>query len=292
MEEFGTKLLNVMNDFMELEILKSQILYAKFQNTLKEDYDIKIKSVEENFLGKARLYGKSVADCENEKNSIVGKYKVEFQKIYDSRREQYINLQNEIQEMVANKMVVIANFKQIAVNKQEFIKSDKYVEYINKKKKYQNIIDTTLNSEEYNKHFKLLEELKNPLDIYDKKFISLATKFDNYDEAIIQCEKKLEECIEAAKGDFNEIMKFIDTSLELAKKENIFSKIINKILNSLSKDSKFKNNVIQKMENDIINIQKDNEEIVKLIENQTIGLIATIEEVRANINAEFNVAIG
>lgn len=292
MENSGSKLMNIVNDFSELAIIKSQLLYAKFQNTLKEDYEQKMKSVENDFLGKAQLYGKSADNCINEKNAILAKYEAEFQKIYDSRREQYINIQNEIQEMTANKVIAIANFKQIAKTKEEFLKTNGYNEYLSKKQKFEHIIETTLVHAEFDEYTKLLEELEDPLEVYNKKYIALATKFDNYDEAIFECEKKLEECITAGKEDFNQIVKHIDTSLMVAKKPNVFSSLINKILNALTKGSKFEKNVVQKMENDILNIQKENESNIASIESQTIGLIAAIEEVRDNINNEFKVSMG
>ena len=126
-ENIGGKLSNIVDEFTELEILKAEALYTKFQNSLKKSYEKNIKIIENDFIAKASLYGKKAADCISEKNNIISRYDEEFQKIYDSRRLQYINIQNEIQEITANKLIVIANFKQIATNKSEFINSPAYL---------------------------------------------------------------------------------------------------------------------------------------------------------------------
>ena len=287
----GERLVNVVEEISELEIVKSQILYAKFQNTLKENYEKNIKLIENDFIAKASLYGKKEEDCISEKNSIISKYNQEFQKIYDSRRLQYINIQNEIQEMIANKLIVIANFKQIATNKIEFIKSPTYLEYINKKQKFQEIVDTTLAHDEFDKYTKLLEELQDPLELYQNKLIALATKYDNYDATIKECEKKLDECIESSIGDFEEIGRFIENNLVPVKKQSFISKILAGIFNKIGGNSKFEKNVVQKMQNELLEIDKDIDESVDIIDEQTINLVAAIEEIRENINLEFNSAI-
>lgn len=287
----GVKLANIVDEITEIEILKSQLSYAKFQNSLKESYNEKIKTIENSFIGKANFYGKSEMDCVNEKNSIISKYDAEFQKIYDSRRIQYINIQNEIQELTANQLIVIANFKQIATNKIEFIKTEAYQDYVNKKTNFENKVATTLSHEEFDKYTKLLEDLQDPLEIYQRKLVALATKYDNYDATITECNKKLEECIEGALGDFEEITRYVDNSLAVSKKENIIMKFVNKILNKITKGSGFNKNVVEKMENELSELEQDITESVEIIDEQTVSIVAAIQEIRENINNEFKVAM-
>lgn len=217
----GAKLAGIVDEITEIEILKSQLLYAKFQNSLK----------------------------------------------------------------------VIANFKQIATNKAEFIKTEDYKEYINKKEDFENKVATTLIHEEFDKYTKLLENLQNPLEIYQRKLVALATKYDNYDATIKECNKKLEECIEGGLGDFEEITRYVDNGLVVSKKENIIMKFVNKILNKITKGSGFNKNVMEKMENELSELEQDITESVEIIDEQTVGIVAKIEEIRENINAEFKVAM-
>jgi len=291
MENSGAKLASIVDEITESEIIKSQVLYAKFQNALKESYHQKIQNIENDFMGKANFYGKSEGDCISEKNAILSKYEEDFQKIFDSRRLQYINIQNEIQELVANKLIAIANFKQIAKSKSEFVNSPTYVEYLNKKQKFENIVETTLNHEEFDNYTKLLEELQDPLETYQRKLVALASKYDNYDATIIECEKKLDECLESALGDFEEITRYVDSSLSVVKKENIIMKFINKFLSKVNGNAKFEKNVVQKMKNELLEIEEDISESVEIIDDQTINIVAAIEEIRANINTQFDSAM-
>ena len=74
-------------------------------------------------------------------------------------------------------------------------------------------------------------------------------------------------------------------------KENFIVKFIHQIANRIGSKSKFEKKVVQKMKNDLTEIEKDIATSIEMIEEQTINLIAAIEEVRANINAEFNSAM-
>lgn len=287
----GSRLATVVDEITELEITKAQALYTKFQNSLKDKYEQSIKIIENDFIAKASLYGKKEEDCIVQKGAIISKYDEEFQKIYDSRRLQYISIQNEIQEMTANKLIVIANFKQIATSKAEFIKSNGYIDYLNQKQHFQDIVDTTLVKAEFDKYIKLLEELQDPLELYQKKLVALATKYDNYEAIILECEQKLNECIDAALNDFDEIGSYIENNLVVTKKQSAISKFLANILNKIGSNSKFEKNVVKKIENDLLEIDNDVSESVEIIEEQTINIIAAIEEIRENINLEFNAVV-
>ena len=287
----GKRLAGIIDEVTELEIIKAQVLYAKFQNTLKDSYDKKIKKIENDFVAKASLYGKSEMDCANEKNLIISQYQEQFQKIFDSRRLQYLNIQNEIAEMISNKLIDIANFKLIATNKSEFIKSPAYLDYLNKKEEFQNMVDTTLVHDEFDKYTKLLEELQDPLESYEKKLDDLADRYDNYDATIKECEKKLDECIKASLEDFDDIIQFIENSLVAAQKENSISKFLHKLFNKIGSNSKFQKNVVQKMHSEVSKIDQDMVENIDIIDEQTINLVAAIEEIKTSINEEFNSAM-
>lgn len=286
-ENPGTKLASIVDEITANEILKAQVLYAKFQNSLKDSYEQKIKAIENRFIGKASFYGKNEIECAKEKNSILEKYEEEFQKIYDSRRVQYINIQNEIQELVANNLIIIANFKQIAVSKMQFINSSAYRNFLNQREEFQHIVDTTLNHAEFDKYTALLENLKDPLDVYQARLEALATKYDNYTATIEECEKKLDECLEGALADFEEIARYVENDLTVTKKQNIIMKFINQIVNKVTKGSGYQKNVVDKMENELEELEKDILESTEIIDEQTISIVAAIEEIRAGINEEF-----
>ncbi len=291
MENLGTRLMTQIRDLSELEVQKLEIQIAKFNKEISSYYETKISTIEENIDSQIEYYGKNVSDHENEKNRILDKYKKEFQKIYDIRKEQFFNIQVEIQELQANQKIAFANFKKVADDRKAFEESSKYSEYILKRQELENIINSTVNKEEFEKYSELLANLKDPLETYTSKLEALVNKYAGYDEIILECEAKLTDCILSAKKDFDEIAKYRNTNVAILENGNFITNLINKILSRFAGKSKFEKDVIQKMESELVEVEKSNLEITNAINEQTIYLVAKIEELRDVINSEFNIAI-
>ncbi len=291
MENLGTRLMTQIRDLSELEVQKLEIQIAKFNKEISSYYETKISTIEENIDSQIEYYGKNVSDHENEKNRILDKYKKEFQKIYDIRKEQFFNIQVEIQELQANQKIAFANFKKVADDRKAFEESSKYSEYILKRQELENIINSTVNKEEFEKYSELLANLKDPLETYTLKLEALVNKYAGYDEIILECEAKLTDCILSAKKDFDEIAKYRNTNVAILENGNFITNLINKILSRFAGKSKFEKDVIQKMESELVEVEKSNLEITNAINEQTIYLVAKIEELRDVINSEFNIAI-
>jgi len=291
MENLGTRLMTQIRDLSELEVQKLEIQIAKFNKEISSYYETKISTIEENIDSQIEYYGKNVSDHENEKNRILDKYKKEFQKIYDIRKEQFFNIQVEIQELQANQKIAFANFKKVADDRKAFEESSKYSEYILKRQELENVINSTVNKEEFEKYSELLANLKDPLETYTSKLEALVNKYAGYDEIILECEAKLTDCILSAKKDFDEIAKYRNTNVAILENGNFITNLINKILSRFAGKSKFEKDVIQKMESELVEVEKSNLEITNAINEQTIYLVAKIEELRDVINSEFNIAI-
>lgn len=292
MENIGAKLMQELKELSDLEVQSATLLYAKFNRELENSYKVKIEAIEKNIDSQIEYYGKSVEEYSEQKNRILERYNSEFQKIYNQRKEQFINVSVEIQEIQANQKIAIANFKKIIEDRELFLQTSKYSEYIKRKKYFKHVIDTTLNHAEFDKYTKLLEELTDPLELYERKLEALVNKYNGYKEIIEQCETKLEECITATKEEFEEIVKYRSASLVAVKKGNFLMDFINKLINKLSGNSKLEKDVIQKMESELVNVENSNNEIINVISEQTITLIATIEQLRDTINSEFKLAMG
>lgn len=292
MSEINDKFKACINDFKEQEIAKERLLLAKFNRVILDSYEIKIKAIEDAFNGKAKIYGKKLEECKEEKDRIISKYEVEFQKIYDIRKEQFFNIQMEISEARANQMIAIANIWKVLIDKQEFILSPKYQNYINEKNNFSNIIDTTLNKAEFDKYTQLLENLKDPIESYNNKIDAVLNKYAGYDEMISRCEIKLGECIVEAQKDFDVISKYVSYGLIEKSKVNPIFAFINKIVNSFAGKSRFNKDVVVKMENELADISNMTSQNVETIENQTIMLVQSIEDIKAALNEEFKVAVG
>ncbi len=290
MENVGTRLMTQIRDLSELEVQKLEIQIAKFNKEISEYYETKISTIEENIDSQIRYYGNNISDHKEEKDRILNKYKAEFQKNYDTRKEQFFNIQVEIQELQANQKIAFANFKKVAEDRKSFLESSKYAEYISKKQEFQKVVNSTVNREEFEKYSELLENLKDPLDTYTSKLEALINKYAGYDEIILECEAKLTDCILATKKDFDEITRYRNSDVAVIEGGNFITNLINKILNKFAGKSKFEKDVIQKMESELVEVEKNNLAISDSINEQTIYLVAKIEELRDVINSEFNLA--
>lgn len=290
MESIERRLVHTIKEMSEIEVQELEIRFAKFNIELKTSYNEKIKIIENNLDSQFEFYGKSLDEYSQEREKILKKYSAEFQKVYNQRREQFFNIQIEIQEMQANQKIILANFKKIVDERTRFIDSKEFAEYIRKKQEYKSIVENSLKREEFDKYTQLLEELVNPLEVYQKKLVALVVKFDGYKELIKECEKKLEECIDSGKKDFEEIVRFRNASLSL-KKKNIILIFLNTIANKIMKNKKFEKEVIQKMNQELKSIEEENNVSIEVINTQTLDLIAKIEDVRENLNKEFKLAV-
>ena len=280
MENIGAKLMQELKELSDLEVQSATLLYAKFNRELENSYKLKIEAIEKNIDSQIEYYGRSIEEYSEQKNKILERYNNEFQKIYNQRKEQFINISVEIQEIQANQKIAIANFKKIIEDREVFLQTSKYSEYIKRKKYFKHVIDTTLNHAEFDKYTKLLEELTDPLELYEKKLEALVNKYNGYKE------------ITATKEEFEEIVKYRSASLTVLKKRNLIIEFINKLINKISGNSKLEKDVIQKMESEVVNVENSNNEIINVISEQTITLIEKSEQLRDTINSEFKLAMG
>lgn len=258
MEDLGQLLFEKIKELVELEVQEIELKFAIFNNRALSKYNEKVELINENFIQQSKFYGKKVEDYENEKNDIIDKYNKEFQKIYDKRRIQYINIVNEIREMQSNQKIALANIENL------------YSEW-----------DSLIDSKEQK------EGSTNLFDEINKKLLALTDKYEKYDGVILECEKKLDDCIVALEEDFNSIMKYRNNSLIVPKKENFLVKLFNKIFGG---NKKFKKEVIDKMNFEIDDIQKNDSKLLEIIDSQTVLLVAKIEELRQQINLEYSTA--
>ena len=252
MESVENALIKYIEELSECELNELQILYAKFNNSLMQSYNEKIQAIQNNIDSQLSYYGK-IEDYQSEKEEILNKYSNEFQKIYDQRNLQFVNILSEIQEIQSNQKIALVNFEIIAKKMKEDIDDEVF-------------------------------------DSYDKKLEALVTKYDGYEAIILECKKKMDECLESAKDDFDNIVKYRNENLAVTVKSNFIIEFINKLLSKFLGKSKFKTQVVEKMNDELLDIEKENNETVEIINEQTINLISKIEEVRDQINLEFKVA--
>lgn len=121
MESIGTELMQVYDELTELELVELQIKFSKFNKELKDIFDSKILEIEKNIDSQMEFYGIKSEDYYGEKQNILNKYIQEFQKIYDERKVQFYNIENEIAEIQANQKITLTNFYKTTDNRKKVI---------------------------------------------------------------------------------------------------------------------------------------------------------------------------
>lgn len=288
MENLGKRLYEKIKELSDIEVQEMELQFAIFNSKAIANYEEKIELINNNFIEQSNYYGKKIEDFENEKNEIISRYSEEFQKIYDTRKDQFINIINEIQEMQSNQKIALANIESLYNNWDSVLNSEEYEDYVTKKQKYEYIINISKNNEDIQKYTDSLKKLKNPIDLINIKMAAVVDKYEKYDGVIFECEKKIEDCIKALEDDFNSIMKYRNNSLVVPKKENFIVRLLNKLFGG---NKKFTREVIDKMNDEIDDIQKNDLKLLEIINDQTINLVAKIEELRQQINSEYKVAV-
>lgn len=255
MESIGTELMQVYDELTELELVELQIKFSKFNKELKDIFDSKILEIEKNIDSQMEFYGIKSEDYYGEKQNILNKYIQEFQKIYDERKVQFYNIENEIAEIQANQKITLTNFYKTTDNRKKGYLKDE-------------------NSEEYT-----------------ESLVKLLQKYNSYDYLIKECDKKLEECLSASKDDFEEITKYRNTNLSVVKKANLISKIINKIIGIFSGSSRFDKKIAKNMEKELVDISNNTNSVIEKINSQTLSIISLIEQARNEINLQCKVNV-
>ena len=290
MGRFNERLLTQLTEMSKIEASRLQVQFAIFNKRLNEFYSRRMGIIIKNFDDQAEFYGKKMEECVESRNNIISRYDAEFQKIYDIRKEQFYNVITEIQELQGNQKIAMANIMKINAKIEDLSNSRLYKEYIMNKEEYENIINTTLSKVEFDKYIALLEDLRDPIEEQYKILYALAEKYDRYQSIIDECEKKLIEIRKATVADFETIVKYRTNGIAI-NKPNIFTNIINKVMNILGIKSRFDKDVVKKMESEILDIQKEDNEIIKNVSLQTISLVAMIEATRAEVNNVYASAV-
>ena len=285
MENLGVMLFNAVKELSDIEVQEKELKFAIFNNRAVANYEKRIKVIVDNFANQSAYYGKQVNDFIDEENIIIQRYNEEFQKIYDKRKNQYVNIVNEIQEMQSNQKIALANINSLSQNRDSIIKSREFQDYMSQKDEFEYNISISKNNADIEEYKNSLDKLINPLDDIDEKLVAVADKYEKYDGLIFECEKKLDDCIKALEDDFDSIMRYRNNSLVVPQKENLLVRLFNKIF---GRNKKYKTEVIDKMTFEIDDIKENNLQLLEVIDKQTINLIAKIEELRYNINFEFN----
>lgn len=281
----GFRLIDSIKEIAEMEASKEELTTALYARNVEQKITVGIETLENNLKGQASIYGVNYENYAAKIDEIKNKYLSEINKLKEEYEFQFINLQLELRETLANQKIALVNAKKISDLKKEFMESEKYKEYLNMKSNLENNLKNSLEKEEYDRYYNLLNNLENPLSVYDSKKKAALKKFEDIDSLVKNCEAKLKYCMsETYQGIDNIIKSNVDNSL-LVVKENPIVKLINKVVNIFSGKSKFESK-IKNIENNISSLNIANTSNLEKIRNNTIELVAEIQLEKENLNSE------
>ena len=287
MEDIDNRLMEQIKYLIELEVRKLLVENARFNRIVLNDYDKRLKAFEEEIDAKISFYGESKEKYADKKQELLDTYKAEFDKVYQKRKSQFFGIQAEIQEIQANQKVAIANFKKFEEFKIVYAKSEDYVKFIERRDQLQYMIEQAQTIDEANTIQQKLNSMQNPLDNFDGKLSALVEKYNEYDLLVYECEKKLEECIDATLVDFEHISLKQENAVVKVTASNKFISFINTLINFVTGGNKFEKQVILKYHSKLKELSYISNTSQKSIDSQTISLMSTISKLREDINEEF-----
>ena len=287
MENISEKLMNNLTRLVELENNNLKMKSAIFLKRINEKIETAIKDIESRKVEEIEFYGQKAESYLEYKESVLNKYSNEFNKILEEYELQFINICEELMETFANQKIAIANCKKIKNLRDEYIKSDKYVEYKKIKAKYKEDMDNSLTKADFEKNMNLLSQLKNPLDEYDVKMDACIEKAKDYELVIQSCNQKIEECIQKSIDEINKIVLNKTSQLVVYQNNSIISKIINKITNIFTGKKKLQNNVIDRSEKELNILEAETDNTKNNIRENTIKFIEQLIITREKLNNKF-----
>ena len=291
MENIREKLMINLTQLTELENNSLKIKSAIFLKKIEEKKNSAIKEIESRIDEEIEFYGQKPQIYSDYKESVLKKYSEEFNNILEEYNLQFVNIIQELMETNANQKIAIANCKKIRNFKDEFLSSDKYEEYKKIKAKYKEDMDNSLTKVEFEKNMNLLKELKNPVDEYDIKIKACIEKVKDYELVIQTCNQKLEECNQKSIDEINNMISKKTSQLVIYQKNNIISKIVNKITNIFTGKKKVQINIIDKSNAELNNLEIETNNTKNNIRENTIKFIEQLIVTRDELNNKFNNSI-
>lgn len=289
MKVLGSKILQEIKDISDVEVNKSQILLAIFLRKMEDKVEGSAEELKAGLKYKAEFYGRKLEEYNEKIDSIVSNYINEITKVTDEYESLYTNIELEYQEAIANQKIAVVNLKKISDSKEKFLKSKKYQEYIDTKLELKTQLENCVKKVEFDRISDMLDNLVNPIDLYNKKMNACVKKYYDYNQIIEKCENKKKECIDNIEANLDEIINFaIERSLVNIKPSPF--DFVKKIINFINGKTKFEKNVLEKTETKIRNLSNENDLRIKNIENNTVEFVSTILSLKDSIKKEFNIA--
>lgn len=284
------RLVSTINELSNTEVNEISLLIAIIKKNVVDLIEKNMKKLEDEFIAKCDYYGKSNTDASSEKEEILNGYRNEFNRIASKVEEEYMNLALELQDAQSNQKIAIVNMKKVISSKKKYIESDEYEKFLAKIKELENKRDNCLVKVEFDKIVNYLDNVKDPIEIYNKKIDAYANKYIRYCGLEEACIVKLEKCNEKVENAINSVMQYDVGQLAVVNKKSIFS-IFSKILNKISGAKKFEKEYIFKKKENIEKIKVSTDNVLEEIDKEIDEALAVLEVYSLKINQAFSQAV-
>lgn len=283
MKSLGERLVSKIEEISNIEVSLLKLYSAIYVRSIDDKITNGINDIKSNFIGIASGYGISESIYSEKLNKIIDGFNTEISKIRSEYEIQFVNLQLEIQEAMANQQIALVNAKKAVDLKEEFKESERYSSYLKSRENLETLLNDSLKKEEYDKYSKLLEELSDPLEMYNFKRDSSLNKYYDYSKFISECESKLDESLNLVLSEIDRIIGLTVEKSLIVRKENVITKFINKIKNIFSGKSNYEKKV-KSYETVISTLSEESDSKIESIRNNTIDFLAEIKVSKENIN--------
>lgn len=281
----GFRLMDSIKEISGFEISIEELTTALYMRKTEEKINNGIESLENNLKSQAIVYGVKYENYDSRIQEIKNKYLNEINKIKEAFEFQFVNIQLELREALANQKIALVNAKKVTDMKNEFMETDKYKEYLKLKSELEYKLNNSTQKDDYDKNIYLLKNLENPIEVYNNKKKIALQKYIDSESLIKSCEVKLKYCVNEILSEIDKITtENIENSL-LIMKENAITKIINKVVNIFSGKSKFESK-IKSIENNVEKLALNTDAKVENIRQNTIQLVQEILDIKENLNSE------
>lgn len=247
-KSLGTKIADSIKEICDLEALKLQLSSCLFDKNLDKRINESVSSIEDNFKQVALSYGVKYDNYSDKIEKVKAKFLTKANDLKNEYEFQFMNLQLELRELLANQKVALVNAKKCLDYKKEKQDKDQISAYDSEKEKYL------------------------------KKYIL-------YNSLIKDCENKIQNCMEEA---YNEIERVIGNVFEVSlavNKKNAISKCISKITNIFSGKSKFEGK-LNEIENKTSYLEEEIVSKIEQIKENTVDLVGDILNQVENLDAQ------
>jgi len=273
---------DVIEELEEKEINEVHLIIAIIKRKIINLINKNMKLLEDEFNINCERYIKNGIDFIKEKDEILNGYKLEFDKIALKFEEEYMNLGLEIQEIQSNQKEAILEMKKTILLKKEYIESGEYENYIKNIEDLENQRDNCLVKSEFDKIINRLDNMENPIEIYNKQIDMYAEKYIKYCGLEETCILKLTECGDNIEESINSIMQY-DVGKLVVKKKSIFSKFSN-LFSKIGGAKKFEKRYLARKRENIVKIKTSTNSILDKIDEDINNILLILDACNSKIN--------